>query len=61
MNHTINDRIRCMLSHAKLSKSFWGEAMRTAVDLINLSLSVPLDGDVLKREYGEEKMSLTVT
>ena len=49
MNYTINDRIRCMLSHAKLSKSFWGEAMRTIMDLINLSPLVPLDGDVLER------------
>jgi len=24
MNKTIEERIRCMLSHAKLSKSFWG-------------------------------------
>ena len=40
-----------MLSHAKLSKSFWGEAMRIAVDLINLSPSVPLDGNVLKRVW----------
>ncbi|XP_072066891.1 uncharacterized protein [Arachis hypogaea] len=46
MNHTINDRVRCMLSHARLPKSFWGEAMRAAVDLINLSPSVPLNGDV---------------
>ena len=37
-----------MLSHSKLPKSFWGEAMRTSIDLINLSLSVPLKGDVLE-------------
>ena len=49
MNRTINDRIICMFSHAKLSKSFWGEAMRTIMDLINLSPLVPLDGDVLER------------
>ena len=30
MNRTIIERIRCMLSHAKLPRSFWGEAMRTA-------------------------------
>ena len=41
MNRTIYDRIRCMLSHAKLLKSFWGETMRIAVDLINLSPSYP--------------------
>ena len=31
-----------MLSHSKLPKSFWGEALRTSVDLINLSPSAPL-------------------
>ena len=38
-----------MLSHSKLPKSFWGEAMRTLIHLINLSPSVPLKGDVPKR------------
>ncbi|PKI65433.1 hypothetical protein CRG98_014172 [Punica granatum] len=37
INRTIVERVRCMLSQAKLSKSFWGEAMRTPVDLINLT------------------------
>ena len=46
MNRTICERIRCMLSHAKLPKPFCGEAIRTTVDLINLFLSVPLDGDI---------------
>ena len=45
MNRTIVEKIRCMLSHARLPRSFRGEAMRTAVDLINLSLSAPLQGD----------------
>jgi hypothetical protein len=35
-----------MLSHSKLSKSFWGEALNTAVHLINRSPSHALDGDV---------------
>ncbi|KAL6313001.1 hypothetical protein AAG906_012438 [Vitis piasezkii] len=44
MNMTIYDRIRCMLSHAKLPKSFWGEAMRTTVDPINMAfVHVPRD------------------
>lgn len=40
MNRTIGlvgEIIRCILSHVKLPKSFLGEAVRTAVDLINLS------------------------
>ena len=48
MNRTICDKTRCMLSHAKLPKSFWGEAMRTIVDLINMSPSYPLEGDIPK-------------
>ena len=40
-----------MLSHSKLPKSFWGEAMRTSIDLINLSPLVPLKGDVPKRVW----------
>ena len=51
MNRTICDRIRCMLSHAKLPKSYWGEAMRTAVDLTNLSPSYLLEGDIPKRVW----------
>ena len=46
MNITICDKNKCMLSHAKLPKYFWGEAMRIAVDLINLSSSHPLEGDI---------------
>jgi hypothetical protein len=33
MNRTIVERVRTMLSHAKLPKSFWGETLMTAVDL----------------------------
>ncbi|CAN0846213.1 Retrovirus-related Pol polyprotein from transposon TNT 1-94 [Linum grandiflorum] len=57
MNRTICERIKCMLSHAKLPKSFWGEAMRTAVDLINLSPSVPLEGDVPQRVWSGKDVS----
>ncbi|KAI4297117.1 hypothetical protein L6164_037021 [Bauhinia variegata] len=57
MNRTITKRIRCMLSHAKLPKAFWGEAMRTAVDLINLSPSVPLSGDILERVWKGKDVS----
>ncbi|CAL1383495.1 unnamed protein product [Linum trigynum] len=57
MNRTICERIKCMFSHDKLSKSFWGEAMRTAVDLINLSPSVPLEGDVPQRVWTGKEVS----
>ncbi|CAL9107734.1 unnamed protein product [Musa textilis] len=57
MNITIEERIRCMLSHAKLPKSFWGKAMRTIVDLINFSPSIPLKGDVSKRVWKGKDVS----
>ena len=40
-----------MLSDAKLPKSFWAEAMCTAVDLINLSPLTPLDDDLPERVW----------
>ena len=48
MNRTIEERVRYMLSHAK---SFWAEATFRAVYLINLSPSVPLDGNVPQRAW----------
>ena len=49
MNRTIMERVRSMLSHAKLPKSYWAKAMYTVVYLINKSPSVPLKGDVPHR------------
>jgi transposase InsO family protein len=51
MNKTICERIRYTLSHAKLPNSFWGEAMKTAVDLINFSPSVHLNCDFPQRVW----------
>ena len=57
MNQTIEERVRCMLFHAKLPKSFWGEAVKTAVDIINLSHSVPLDGAIPEEIWSRKKVS----
>ena len=46
-----------MFSHSKLPKSFWGKAMKTIVDLINLSPSVPLKGDVPERVWTRKDVS----
>ena len=54
---TIVERVRCMLSHAKLPKSYWGEALMTAVYLINLSPSYPLQGDVPNRFWYNNDVS----
>ena len=57
MNRTIKERVRCMLSDAKLLKSFLVEAMRTTADLINHSPSAPLDGNVPERVWTEKNVS----
>ena len=46
-----------MLSHSKLPKSFWGEAMRTSIDLINLSPPIPLKGDAPERVWTRKDVS----
>ena len=40
-----------MLAHAKLSKTFWVEALMTLTYVINISPSAPLDGDVPQRVW----------
>jgi len=35
-----------MLSHAKLSKIFWGETVHTTIDIINLSQTYASEMDV---------------
>ena len=51
MNHTICERIWCILSYVKLFIFFWGEAIRTIVDLINLSFSISLQNDMPERVW----------
>ncbi|WVZ06448.1 hypothetical protein V8G54_019794 [Vigna mungo] len=46
MNKILIERVRCMLSKAKLPKHFWGEALFTVVHVINLSPTVALNSEV---------------
>nr|KYP45754.1 Retrovirus-related Pol polyprotein from transposon TNT 1-94 [Cajanus cajan] len=46
MNKTLLERVRCMLSDAKLPKHFWGEALYTTVHVINLTPTVILNSEV---------------
>ena len=46
MNMTLMERVRCLLSKAKLPNSFWGEALLTAAHVINLSPTIALQSDV---------------
>ena len=43
MNRTIMEKVRCMISNAKLDKSFWAEAASTACYLINRSPNTAIE------------------
>ena len=53
MNRTTMERVRSMLSHAKLQKSYWVEVMLPIIYLINRSPLVPLKGDVSRVWIGD--------
>ena len=57
MNKTLIKRVRCLLSHAKLPKTFWKEALHTIVHVLNLSLCVPLRLDVPERVQSRKGVS----
>ena len=57
MNKTMMERVRSTLSHAKLPKSYWADAMYTTVYLINKSASMPLKGDVPQRVWTGKDIS----
>jgi len=59
MNWTIEEKVRCTLSHDKLSKFFWGETVKTVIVMINHSQSVPLNGAIL--EVGPNRRYHTTT
>jgi len=46
MNRAILERVRCMLSHSGLSKSFWAEAASTTCYLINRSPNRSIDCNI---------------
>ena len=46
-----------MLSHAKLPNCFWAEALIHAMHILNLSLSVPLAGDIPQRVWSGKYVS----
>ncbi|RDY00403.1 hypothetical protein CR513_16424, partial [Mucuna pruriens] len=49
MNKTLIERVRCMLSEARLPKHLWGEALYRVVNVINLSPTVALNTEVLDK------------
>ena len=57
MNRTVMERVRSMLAHAKLSKTFWVEALMTATYVINKSPSTALDEDISQRVWTGKDVS----
>ncbi|CAH9070529.1 unnamed protein product [Cuscuta europaea] len=57
MNRTIVEKVRCMLSTAKLPKPFWGEVVLTTCYLINMSPSVPLNFEVAEKKWARRDVS----
>ena len=57
MNRIIVEKVKCMISHSNLPKTFWGEVMKTVVDLINLSPSRPLNGEIPEEVWSGKKAS----
>ena len=57
MNRTVMERVKCMLAHAKLPKTYWLEALKMVFYVINMSPSIPLGADVLHRVWTVKDMS----
>lgn len=54
MNRTILDKARCMVLHSKLDKSYWSEAVLSAIYIINRSPTAALE-DVVPAELWYNK------
>ncbi|KAJ4718977.1 Retrovirus-related Pol polyprotein from transposon TNT 1-94 [Melia azedarach] len=57
MNRTLVERVRCLLSQAQLSISFWGEALNTVVHVLNRTPCVPLDFEVPDKVWSGKDVS----
>ena len=57
MNMTLTERVRAMLSHAKLPNCFCTEGLTHAMYVLNLSPSVPLAGDIPQRVWSGKDVS----
>ncbi|WVZ25912.1 hypothetical protein V8G54_004456 [Vigna mungo] len=57
INRTLIERVRCILSEAKLAKHFWGEALLTSVRFINLSSAIALNSEVLDKTWFDKNVT----
>jgi len=54
MNRTLLEKIQCLLSNARLAKSFWVEALTYASHLINMLPSSAIGGNTLMEVWSEK-------
>jgi transposase InsO family protein len=58
-NRTILDMARCMVKHRNLPKTFWGEAVSTAVHILNRSPTKKLNHKVPEEVWSGKKPSVS--
>lgn len=56
-NRTLIEKARCMMHHAKLSTSYWAEAISTACYLKNITPTRSINGKVPRAEFMDEQIS----
>ncbi len=59
MNRTIIERAKCMLFDAKLPNVYWGEAVNTAVHVINRSCSSALENNTPEAIWTNKKVDIS--
>ena len=59
MNRTLNERARSMRLHAGLLKTFWADAVSTAVYLINRGPSIPMEFRLPKEVWSGKEVKLS--
>ena len=57
MQKTLVERVKCVLSQAKLPNSFWAEALNTIAYVINLSAVLALGGDAPNKVWFDKDVS----
>lgn len=55
MNQTLIERVRCMLSEAKLPNHYCGEALYTTIHVLNITLIVALKSEVPYKIWFKKK------
>ncbi len=59
MNRSLMQTARCLIFEANMSKEFWGEAVLTAMYLINRTKTSALKGEIPFERWNKEKVNLS--